>query len=199
MEAPPADNPEPVVNVVPSRSKKGKASQAWNAFEKKKHQNAEDEEKKSTSTTTPSLFSLSTLKQPAPSLGDDDSAREPIDPREVFDHVRAIADPEHPYSLEQLGVVSEAAIAVDDAAGAVALEFTPTVAHCSMATLIGLCLRVRLAQALPRRFKVDVTIAQGKHSQEDDVNRQLADKERVAAALENPGLRSLVAKCLAGV
>ena len=137
--------------------------------------------------------------QPAPSLPDDDPAREPIDPREVFDHVRAIADPEHPYSLEQLGVVSEGAISVDDAAGAVALEFTPTVAHCSMATLIGLCLRVRLAQALPRRFKVDVTIAAGKHSQEDDVNRQLADKERVAAALENPGLRSLVAKCLAGV
>ena len=105
--------------------------------------------------------------------------------------MRAIADPEHPYSLEQLGVVSEGAISVDDAAGAVALEFTPTVAHCSMATLIGLCLRVR--------FKVDVTIAAGKHSQEDDVNRQLADKERVAAALENPGLRSLVAKCLAGV
>ena len=137
--------------------------------------------------------------QPAPPLPDADPSREPIDAREVFDHVRAIADPEHPYTLEQLGVVSEAAVAVDDAAGAVALAFTPTVSHCSMATLIGLCLRVRLAQALPKRFKVDVTIAKGKHSQEEDVNRQLADKERVAAALENPGLRSLVAKCLAGV
>jgi metal-sulfur cluster biosynthetic enzyme len=166
---------------------------------------AEEEEKKrsqllfSTSTSSLSPQKKRPTPQPAPSLPDDDPAREPIDPREVFDHVRAIADPEHPYSLEQLGVVSEGAIAVDDAAGAVALEFTPTVAHCSMATLIGLCLRVRLAQALPRRFKVDVTIAAGKHSQEDDVNRQLADKERVAAALENPGLRSLVAKCLAGV
>lgn len=140
-----------------------------------------------------------TLRQPAPSLPDDDPARETIDAREVFEHLRAIADPEHPYTLEQLGVVSESAVAVDDAAGAVALSFTPTVSHCSMATLIGLCLRVRLAQALPRRFKVDVTIAKGAHSQEEDVNRQLADKERVAAALENPNLRSLFARCLAGV
>lgn len=34
-------------------------------------------------------------------------------------HIRDITDPEHPYTLEQLSVVSEEAIQVDDAAGTV--------------------------------------------------------------------------------
>lgn len=37
------------------------------------------------------------------------------------------------------------------------VQFTPTVQHCSMATLIGLCIRVKLLRALPQRFKVNVT------------------------------------------
>lgn len=114
-------------------------------------------------------------------------------------HIRALADPEHPYTLEQLGVVSPAACAVDDAAGSATVAFTPTVPHCSMATLIGLALSVRLRAALPRRFKVGVAIAPGAHSDEAAINKQLADKERVAAALENPNLRAMVGACLAGV
>ena len=79
------------------------------------------------------------------------------------------------------------------------MSFTPTVPHCSMATLIGLALSVRLRSALPRRFKLAVSIAPGAHSDEAAINKQLADKERVAAALENPGLREMVGACLAGV
>lgn len=46
-------------------------------------------------------------------------AREPIDAVEVYEHVRDIIDPEHPYTLEQLRVVEEELVEVDDAAGAV--------------------------------------------------------------------------------
>ena len=60
--------------------------------------------------------------------------------------------------------------------------------HCSMATLIGLCIRVQLLRALPPRFKVDIFVSPGSHSSESAVNKQLNDKERVAAALENPAL-----------
>lgn len=105
-------------------------------------------------------------------------------------------DPEHPYSLEQLNVVSDKAIQVDDSLGKVRVEFTPTVEHCSMATLIGLCIRVKLTKSLPERFKLDVTLAPGSHATEAAVNRQLNDKERVSAALENPSLLSMVSKCL---
>jgi metal-sulfur cluster biosynthetic enzyme len=127
-----------------------------------------------------------------------ENEREPIDAVEVFDHIRDIQDPEHPYSLEQLNVVDVQAIEVDDASGRVTVQFTPTVEHCSMATLIGLCIRVKLLQSLPSRFKVDISLAPGSHATEEAVNKQLNDKERVAAALENAGLLNMVKKCLKG-
>jgi len=128
----------------------------------------------------------------------DERSRDAFDAAEIFEHVRDINDPEHPHSLEALGVVSEGAIEVDDAKNRVRVEFTPTVPHCSMATLIGLSIRVRLLRSLPRRFKVDVLIAPGTHASERAVNKQLNDKERVAAALENANLLEKVDLCLSG-
>ena len=84
------------------------------------------------------------------------SKRDPIDAREIFAHIKDINDPEHPYSLEQLAVVSPENIVVDDEKSRATVYFTPTVEHCSMATLIGLSIRVQLLRVLPRRFKVDV-------------------------------------------
>jgi len=127
----------------------------------------------------------------------DESTVEAIDEQEVFDHLRDIKDPEHPYSLEQLKVISEDAIEVDDEHGHVRVTFTPTVEHCSMATVIGLCVRVKLMRCLPSRFKVDIRVAPGTHQTEAAVNKQLNDKERVAAALENPNLLDMVDECLA--
>jgi len=111
-------------------------------------------------------------------------------------HIRDITDPEHPYTLEQLNVVSEEAIEVDDSHGQVRVQFTPTVEHCSMATLIGLCIRVKLLRVLPARFKMDIALSPGSHASEAAVNKQLNDKERVAAALENPSLLAMVDRCL---
>ncbi|KAE8228783.1 hypothetical protein CF326_g6274 [Tilletia indica] len=128
--------------------------------------------------------------------------REEIDSQEVFDLVRSISDPEHPLSLEQLAVVNSAHITVDEGdletgrQPRVKLEFTPTIPHCSMATLIGLSLRVRLLRALPPRYKVDISIRRGTHQSEAQVNKQLNDKERVAAAMENGHLLTVVQNCL---
>ncbi|KAG5228655.1 MIP18 family protein [Salix suchowensis] len=99
----------------------------------------------------------------------------------ILNHIRDIKDPEHPYSLEELKVITEDAIEVDDKLSYVRVTFTPTVEHCSMATVIGLCLEV----------------APGTHATEAAVNKQLNDKERVAAALENPNLVDMVDECLA--
>ncbi|KAG2376454.1 Protein AE7-like protein [Vigna angularis] len=108
-----------------------------------------------------------------------------------------IKDPEHPYSLEELKVITEEAVEVDDQRNYVRITFTPTVEHCSMATIIGLCLRVKLMRSLPSRYKVDIRVAPGSHATEAAVNKQLNDKERVAAALENPNLLDMVDECLA--
>ncbi|KAJ0737354.1 putative MIP18 family, Fe-S cluster assembly domain superfamily [Helianthus annuus] len=122
--------------------------------------------------------------------GFDEYSTELIDQLEVFDILQ------HPYSLEELKVITEDAVEVDDKRSYVRVTFTPTVEHCSMATIIGLCLRVKLMRSLPSRFKVDIKVAPGTHATEDAVNKQLNDKERVAAALENPNLVDMVDECL---
>ncbi|GAA5954414.1 hypothetical protein JCM3765_004452 [Sporobolomyces pararoseus] len=122
---------------------------------------------------------------------------EEIDQEEIFDLIRSISDPEHPLTLEQLAVVSSSQITVNNGKRPhVLVEFTPTIPHCSMATLIGLSLRVRLLRSLPERFKVDIKVKEGTHQSENAVNKQLNDKERVAAALENTHLLSVVQQCL---
>lgn len=47
------------------------------------------------------------------------------------------------------------------------------------------------------RSQVDINVTPGSHASEAAVNKQLNDKERVAAALENPNLVDMVDRCLA--
>jgi hypothetical protein len=133
------------------------------------------------------------------SINDTDDI-EPIDQEEIFgaslsnmyqtsetsllyvDLIRSINDPEHPNTLEQLRVVSSPQIDVQH--NHITVEFTPTVPHCGMSTLIGMLLRlfnmfsylnripqglsirVRLMRSLPNRFKVDIYVKPGSHQSE---------------------------------
>ena len=65
-----------------------------------------------------------------------------------------------------------------------------------MATLIGLSVRVKLLRSLPSRFKVSIQIYPGTHASEGAINKQLNDKERVCAALENTHLLKVVNNCI---
>ena len=79
----------------------------------------------------------------------------------------------------------------------VTIEFVPTVPHCSLATLIGLCLTTKLNRNLPpERFKIDLKVKEGTHSTAAEITKQINDKERVAAALENPNLLKVVEQCI---
>ncbi|EXB37232.1 hypothetical protein L484_020291 [Morus notabilis] len=109
-----------------------------------------------------------------------------VDPLEIYDILFEFF----------LSVLSEESITVDDKLGRILITFTPTIQHCSMATVIGLCLRVKLKHCFPPHYKVDIKVSPGSHANEESVNKQLNDKERVAAALENPNLRQLVDECL---
>ncbi|KAH3762312.1 mitotic spindle-associated mmxd complex subunit mip18 [Pelomyxa schiedti] len=145
---------------------------------------------------TPEVFSVQ-VQTREPSASDyDDNIRDKFDPLEIYEILRTVKDPEHPVTLEQLKVISVEQIKVDDAASTIEVQFTPTVAHCTMATLIGLCIRVKLLRLLPRRFKVQILLSEGSHSSEEDVNKQLNDKERIAAAMENTNLLNVVNNCL---
>lgn len=120
--------------------------------------------------------------------------------------ISTISDPEHPVSLGQLSVINlsdihitpSPSLGVPDANTIVqvVVEITPTITHCSLATVIGLGVRVRLEQALPPNYRVDVTCKENSHNQDDQVNKQLGDKERVAAALENDTLKGVLDKML---
>lgn len=121
------------------------------------------------------------------------------------DLISTISDPEHPLSLGQLAVVNLPDIFITpppstplepDTLVTVRVEVTPTITHCSLATVIGLGIRVRLEQALPPNYRVDVRMKENAHAQDDQVNKQLADKERVAAAMENETLRGVLDKML---
>lgn len=128
---------------------------------------------------------------------EDEEIVDEFDSREIFDLIRNINDPEHPLTLEELNVIEQSLIEVDNKNNKVNVKFTPTIPHCSMATLIGLSIRVQLLRTLPARFKVNVQITPGTHSSEAAVNKQLADKERVAAALENSHLIEVINQCVA--
>eukprot|EP00069_Balaena_mysticetus_P003158 bmy_16056T0 len=104
---------------------------------------------------------------------------------EVYDLIRTIRDPEKPNTLEELEVVTESCVEVQEINEEdylVIIRFTPTVPHCSLATLID--------------SKLEIYISEGTHSTEEDINKQINDKERVAAAMENPNLREIVEQCV---
>lgn len=147
---------------------------------------------------------LQALNSPSDSDSDVDSEVEPIDEQEIYDLISTMSDPEHPITLGSLAVVSLPDISIkptipnrpDSTLQTVTVLVTPTITHCSLATVIGLGVRVRLEESLPPRFRVDVKIKEGTHTTAEEVNKQLADKERVAAALWNPTLQSFIKKML---
>jgi len=86
--------------------------------------------------------------------------------------LRTIKDPEKPQTLEQLDVVYEDCINICQhtprGISVIRVEFNPTVPHCSLATLIGLCIRVKLERHLSASFKLDIYIKKGAHSTEQE-------------------------------
>lgn len=124
---------------------------------------------------------------------------------DIYDQIRTIRDPEKPEDLESLAVVVEDLVHVYPAPSGqynqdkfvANIEFVPTVPHCHLATLIGLCIRTKLERYLvPGTVKLDILVKAGTHSTEEDINKQINDKERVAAAMENPNLRQTVEECI---
>ena len=53
-------------------------------------------------------------------------------------------------------------------------------------------MKVKLARCLPKRFKVCIRVKAGSHNQEAQINKQIQDKERIQAAMENTALINIV-------
>ncbi|KAM7285357.1 cytosolic iron-sulfur assembly component 2A [Ixodes scapularis] len=117
---------------------------------------------------------------------------------EIYDLIKDIRDPEKPQTLEELGVVTEDDIRVDvqEHYSRVSVTLVPTVPHCHLAAIIGLCVRARLERDLPYTFKLDIFIKEGSHTTAAELSKQINDKERVAAAMENKNIRKMVDGCV---
>ncbi|ROI37141.1 MIP18 family protein FAM96A [Anabarilius grahami] len=130
---------------------------------------------------------------------------------EVYDVIRTIRDPEKPNTLEELDVVTEKCVEVqelgdDDAPHRKGFDEVDRLNHnerlikLTLAPVLplpaGLCLQVKLQRCLPFKHKLEIYITEGTHSTEEDINKQINDKERVAAAMENPNLREIVEQCV---
>ena len=103
----------------------------------------------------PTIYNTKNIVRKETEAEYDDNIEDPIDSQEIFDLIRSISDPEHPLTLEQLNVTQFEHIEVDNENNKVLIEFTPTIPHCSMATLINLYIRACLLTNLPDHFKVN--------------------------------------------
>ncbi|KAF4746492.1 Family with sequence similarity 96, member A, partial [Perkinsus olseni] len=110
---------------------------------------------------------------------------------DVWASIKNIKDPEYPlWTLSQLRVCYPTGVSVKS--NTLIVEFTPTVEHCSLATLIGLCIRSKLVNDFGNSWKIIIHIKDGTHNDSQAISKQLNDKERCSAAMENPQLLELV-------
>ncbi|KAI4291262.1 hypothetical protein PAPHI01_0536 [Pancytospora philotis] len=142
-----------------------------------------------------------------------DGVLETVSADTVYELIKDIKDPEHPYSLEQLGVVRREMVAVGEIEGniedekempvctlglpipQITVTFRPTVPHCSMAGIIGLSIIYQI-QRYTAGFWIRVFIEEGTHNTSAALNKQLNDRERVLAAFENDSLLDVLNSCI---
>lgn len=117
---------------------------------------------------------------------------------EIWFLIKDIRDPEYPYTLSQLRVVSPQGIRVHDIHHLIIIFFKPTVPTCSLSAIIGLALRKKIESdfMIASEWKLIIMVYPGSHSAEIDLNRQFNDKERIAAANDNPNVMKLVNGCI---
>ena len=127
---------------------------------------------------------------------------EELSAEDIYDELATVVDPERGgLTLADLNVVAPDRVKVKYTAkrkAHVEVEILPTVPHCGFMTLIALCVRAKLLECLPvtTKWKVDIYVVPGSHLQGKEIERQVNDKERVAAALENPMLCQQVQKLI---
>ena len=121
-------------------------------------------------------------------MENDDEIEDEIDIYEIFDLIRNINDPEHPYNLEELNIISLEDIIVDNKNRIITVYFTPTIETCGFASLIGLSIKKKLLNFISPKYNIDVLIKEPKNENDKNLNKQINDKERVEASSLNKNL-----------
>jgi hypothetical protein len=76
----------------------------------------------------------------------------------------------------------------------ITVSLKPTTPKCHMMQQIGLSIHCKLSEELSDfgKYKLRVCCKEGDHEQYKEVNKLMNDKERVAAALENPQISKFI-------
>ncbi|KAF7683022.1 Protein AE7 [Astathelohania contejeani] len=119
----------------------------------------------------------------------------------IYEILRDIRDPEHPHTLEELGVIKKEYIEIGEKQSTlindikvkyIIIQFHPTIPHCSMAAIIGLSIQLQMRNYIPVEYLVKVLIVPESHINWEALNKQLNDKDRVMAAFENEALYDVI-------
>eukprot|EP01017_Pseudomicrothorax_dubius_P045988 TRINITY_DN8039_c0_g5_i1.p1 TRINITY_DN8039_c0_g5~~TRINITY_DN8039_c0_g5_i1.p1 ORF type:complete len:165 (+),score=26.07 TRINITY_DN8039_c0_g5_i1:147-641(+) len=114
----------------------------------------------------------------------------------IFDILRTVKDPEHPYTIEELLMIkgNDIIVTMPGNKKFVTIYWAPTLGRCAYALHIALSMRVKLEKCLKSYddYKITLLIKQDTHQKEKEINKQANDKERVQAAKENPKLYALI-------
>lgn len=125
----------------------------------------------------------------------------------IYEILRGIKDPEHPYTLEELQIINLDDISVLELSNkhvvcrsgqpinCIEVIFTPTIPHCSMAGIIGLAIIYKLMKFIDGHV-ISVKIKEDTHNTYKALNKQFSDNDRVFAAFENDGLLEIIGQCV---
>nr|CCC92993.1 conserved hypothetical protein [Trypanosoma congolense IL3000] len=135
----------------------------------------------------------------------------PFTAEDVFYELSTIRDPEHTnYTLADLNVVTldrcfveyreqpapTAPPCMDDQNSCearvrrtvvVKVVLKPTVPHCSLMEFICLCVYAKLKEVFPPKScpKIEITLVDASHIRQRELEKQVADKDRIVAAFED--------------
>ena len=121
-------------------------------------------------------------------LEKDDNIEDIIDKYEVFEIIRNIIDPEYPYNLEELNIISLDDIEVDNENRVITVYYNPTIENCGFINLIGLSIKKKLLNFISPKYNIDVLIKEPKNENDKNLNKQMNDKERLEASNLNKKL-----------
>ncbi|CAK74980.1 unnamed protein product (macronuclear) [Paramecium tetraurelia] len=111
---------------------------------------------------------------------------------DIYYIIYNIRDPEIPQTLGQLEVIQKEFINVEGSR--ITIYWKPTVKHCSFALQIALSIRVKLSQELLnyKSYKIHIIVKDNLHNQKSQIDKQVNDKERYLAAMENEYLMNFI-------
>ena len=110
----------------------------------------------------------------------------------IYNIISNIKDPEfNDKTLEDLNVITEDSISVKYMHNnyyLILITWKPTTPHCKFACNIALAMRyaIRNEELLKNnKLKIDIVLEKESHMEENEINKQVNDKERYLSAFEN--------------